>query len=129
MRREARVLGALSGSGVPHPGLIAACADENVLGAAFYLMEPIDGFNAMAGMPALHAGSAQTRREMGFAMVDGILALGRVDHVAAGLSGLSAVSAFNLARSFRKPDGMEPAPVPPAFTLSRGALAAVERRT
>ena len=46
MRREARVLAALKGSAVPHPGLIAACEDEKVLGAAFYLMEPVDGYNA-----------------------------------------------------------------------------------
>src|SRR5580765_6894009 len=44
MRREARVLAALAGSAVPHPGLIAAEATTDVLGAAFYLMEPIDGF-------------------------------------------------------------------------------------
>jgi aminoglycoside phosphotransferase (APT) family kinase protein len=44
MRREARVLGALAGSRVPHPALIAAEAATDVIGAAFYLMEPIDGF-------------------------------------------------------------------------------------
>ena len=80
MRREARVLGALAGSDVPHPGLIAGCPDEDVLGAAFYLMEPIDGFNATVGLPPLHAGSPQVRREMGLSLVDGIAALGRVDH-------------------------------------------------
>ena len=56
MRREARVLGALAGSEVPHPGLIAACGDEALLGAAFYLMEPVDGFNASVGLPPLHDG-------------------------------------------------------------------------
>ena len=49
MRREARVLAALAGTDVPHPGLIAACPDEGLLGAAFYLMEPVDGFNAGNG--------------------------------------------------------------------------------
>src|SRR5215475_12181726 len=39
MRREARVLAALAGSDVPHPALIAAEGDVDVLGAAFYLME------------------------------------------------------------------------------------------
>ncbi|WP_234484961.1 phosphotransferase family protein [Noviherbaspirillum pedocola] len=86
IRREARILGALAGTGVPHPGLIAACTSEAVLGTAFYLMEPIDGFNATMGLPALHAGDPAMRREMGFAMVDAILALGRVDHVAVGLA-------------------------------------------
>src|SRR5678816_1247885 len=37
MRREARVLGALRDTDVPHPRLIAACGDVEVLGAAFYL--------------------------------------------------------------------------------------------
>jgi len=88
MRREARVLGALKGSDVPHPGLIAACPDEEVLGAAFYLMEPVDGFNATVGLPPLHAGDAKIRHRMGLAIADGAAALGRVDHVAAGLSDL-----------------------------------------
>ena len=39
MRRESRVLAALAGSDVPHPALIAAEPDIDVLGAAFYLME------------------------------------------------------------------------------------------
>ncbi len=38
MRREARVLAALEGTDVPHPGLISACPDEALIGAAFYLM-------------------------------------------------------------------------------------------
>lgn len=87
MRREARVLGALAGSEVPHPALIAVCPEEDVLGAAFYLMEPIDGFQAPIGLPALHAGSAAIRHRMGLSMVDGIAALGRVDYRAVGLEG------------------------------------------
>jgi aminoglycoside phosphotransferase (APT) family kinase protein len=47
-RREARVLGALAGSDVPHPGLIAACSSTDAIGAAFYLMEPVAGFSAMS---------------------------------------------------------------------------------
>jgi aminoglycoside phosphotransferase (APT) family kinase protein len=86
MRREARVLGALADTDVPHPRMIAACGDEAVLGAAFYLMEPIKGFNVTVGMPALHAGDPAIRREMGFALVDGIARLGRVDHVSVGLA-------------------------------------------
>jgi aminoglycoside phosphotransferase (APT) family kinase protein len=87
MRREARVLGGLRESGVPHPRLIAACGDESVIGAAFYLMEPVDGFNAGVGLPPLHAGSPKIRHAMGLAMVDGIARLGNVDWQAAGLEG------------------------------------------
>ena len=94
MRREARVLGALATSDVPHPRLIAGCPEEDVLGAAFYLMEPIDGFNPTVGLPPLHAGDPAVRRQMGFALIDGIAALGRVDHVAAGLSDLGRADNF-----------------------------------
>ena len=85
MRREARVLAALAGSAVPHPGLIASCPETDVLGAAFYLMEPIEGFNPAAGLPEPHRSDPAMRRAMGFSMVDAIAALGTVDHVAVGL--------------------------------------------
>ncbi|MGV9800765.1 phosphotransferase family protein [Mycobacterium sp. NPDC003449] len=45
MLREIAVLRTLAGSGVPHPGFIAGCADLDVLGVVFYLMEEVDGFN------------------------------------------------------------------------------------
>ncbi|HAY06208.1 MAG TPA: phosphotransferase family protein [Hyphomonas sp.] len=88
MRREARVLAALKGTPVPHPGLIAACEDESVLGAAFYLMDPIDGYNATTGLPEPFASSPQLRHQMGLSLVDGIAALGAQDYVALGLTGL-----------------------------------------
>ncbi len=93
MRREARVLGAIADSGVPHPKLIAACPEEDVIGVSFYLMEPIDGFNPTTGLPDLHASDPAIRRQMGFEMVDGIVKLGNVDYLAVGLEG------------FGKPDG------------------------
>ncbi|MEZ5243891.1 MAG: phosphotransferase family protein [Acidimicrobiales bacterium] len=93
MRREARVLAGLAGSDVPHPALIAAEPDESVLGAAFYLMEPVDGFTPTTGLPALHAADPSIRRGMGFALVDAASALGRIDHVDVGLA------------DFGKPDG------------------------
>ena len=87
MRREARVLGAIRDTGVPHPRLIAACPDENVIGAAFYLMEPIDGFNPTTGLPELHRNDPAVRHAMGLEMVDAAAALGAVDYLAVGLEG------------------------------------------
>lgn len=87
MRREARVLAALAGSAVPHPGLIAACPNEDVLGAAFYLMRPVDGFNAATGLPALHCADAAIRHRMGLAMVEAIAGLGALDYREVGLEG------------------------------------------
>ena len=79
---------------MPHPGLIAAESDESVLGAAFYLMEPIDGFVAPSGLPDLHASDPAVRREMGFAFADAAAALGSVDHEAVGLADFGRPEGF-----------------------------------
>jgi aminoglycoside phosphotransferase (APT) family kinase protein len=93
--RETRVLGALAGTDVPHPRLIASCADPSVLGdAVFYLMEPIDGFNASVGLPELHSDSPEVRHEMGLQIVDALAKLGAVDHVTAGLSDFGKPEGF-----------------------------------
>lgn len=94
MRREARVLAALAGSDVPHPGLIRACGDTDVLGAAFYLMEPIDGFNPTRGLPEPHRSDPAIRRAMGFELVDAIAALGAIDHRAVGLDDFGRPEGF-----------------------------------
>lgn len=94
MRREARILAALAGTDVPHARLIAACEDDAVLGGAFYLMEPVEGFNVGMGMPEPHASQPAMRRAMGFALIDGLAALRRVDPVAAGLSDLGHLDGF-----------------------------------
>lgn len=94
MRREARLLAALAGSDVPHPGFIAACNDETVLGAVFYLMAPVDGFNPVAGMPSLHAESCEIQHRMGLALVEGIAALGALDFKAIGLEGFGKPDNF-----------------------------------
>ena len=99
--RETRVLRALAGTDVPHPALIAVCEDTSVLGdAVFYLMEPIDGFNAGSGLPTLHAADASVRHEMGLSMADAVARLGALDHVAVGLA------------DFGKPDGFLERQVP-----------------
>jgi aminoglycoside phosphotransferase (APT) family kinase protein len=88
MRREARVLGALAGSDVPHPALITRCDDIAPLGAACYLMEPVEGFNPTLGLPAPHRSDLAMQRAMGCAMADGLLALGRIDPDSCGLGDL-----------------------------------------
>jgi len=101
IRRECRVLRSLGETAVPHPALIAACDDESVLdGAVFYLMEPIDGFNASIALPPRHAGDAAIRHAMGLRLVDALATLSEVDHVAVGLG------------DFGKPDGFLERQVP-----------------
>lgn len=85
MMREARMLAALADSDVPHPRLIGACDDPAVLGASFYLMAAVDGFNATQGLPQTHHDPA-LQHQMGLALIDPIVALGKVDYPAAGLA-------------------------------------------
>lgn len=94
MRREARVLAALAGSDVPHPALIASCADVDVLGAAFFLMEPVDGRNPTLGLPETWGEDRAARRAFGLSMADALAAVGAVDHVAVGLGDLGRADGF-----------------------------------
>ncbi|MGE0830191.1 MAG: phosphotransferase family protein [Hyphomonadaceae bacterium] len=94
MQREARVLAAIADSGTPHPRLIAHCADIDVLGAQFYLMQPIDGFNAARELPPLHANNADVQHAMGLSLIDALVALRSVDIVAAGLSDFGKPEGF-----------------------------------
>ncbi|WP_062992367.1 phosphotransferase family protein [Nocardia anaemiae] len=100
IRREARLLGALDGTGVRAPKVIAACPDESVLGAVFYLMEPIIGFNPQNELPQLHAGDPEIRRQMGLSAVEAIARLGSLDYQALGL------------QDYGKPDGFLERQVP-----------------
>ncbi|MGV9679772.1 phosphotransferase family protein [Nocardia sp. NPDC003482] len=94
IRRESRLLGALDGTGVRAPRVIAACPDESVLGAVFYLMEPIHGFNPQTELPALHAGDPEVRRQMGLSAVEAIARLGMLDYQALGLADYGKPAGF-----------------------------------
>ncbi len=85
IRREARLLAALASTDVPAPTLIAACPDETVMGAVFYLMEPIDGFSPATTLPELYRNDPNAVREMGLAAARGLAQLGAVDYEAVGL--------------------------------------------
>ena len=85
MQREGTVLSALAGSNVPHPGFIAGCWDKSPLGAYFFLMEPIDGFNIHNGLSDKMVARSESQRRMGYSYVEAIAALGRVDYLKVGL--------------------------------------------
>jgi aminoglycoside phosphotransferase (APT) family kinase protein len=87
MRREMRVLTALAGSDVPHPRVLATCPDGEPLGgAAFYLMEPVEGFTATEPLPPAVASDVELRRSLAFSAVDAAVLLHAVDHRAVGLA-------------------------------------------
>jgi len=96
MLREYRVLEALNGTDVPHPEAYAACGDDEVIGASFYLMSLVDGWSPMNmgdTWPAPFDTDLDARYGLGIQLVDGIARLARVDWKARGLEG------------FGKPDG------------------------
>ncbi|WP_225728844.1 MULTISPECIES: phosphotransferase family protein [unclassified Nocardia] len=92
--REAKVLGALTGTDVLAPRVIAACLDESVIGAVFYLMEPINGFNPQNELPELYASDPEARRQMGLSAVEAIARLGAVDYSAIGLADFGKPEGF-----------------------------------
>jgi aminoglycoside phosphotransferase (APT) family kinase protein len=94
MQREARILAALADTDVPHPRLIASCGSANVLGAPFYVMARIEGFNPALGLPHRFAEDAAARRRMGFALVEGAAAMARVDVQARCISDLGKAEGF-----------------------------------
>ena len=95
LRREIRMLGALRETEVACPRIVAACVDEDVLGGAvFYLMEPVEGFNATVSLPDLHTGDAQIRHAMGPAAVDALTTLHAVDHEKVGLGDFGKPQGF-----------------------------------
>jgi aminoglycoside phosphotransferase (APT) family kinase protein len=63
-------------------------------GAVFYLMEPIDGFNATTELPALHLADANMRHEMGLQSAEALARLARLDPYAVGLQGFGKPEGF-----------------------------------
>ena len=90
MRREARVLAALAGSNVPHPRLIAVCPDEKVLGAAFYLMEAIEGFNPVDRVPDTFIENPVAHHEFGMGIAAGAASIALLDVQFIGLEDLGS---------------------------------------
>jgi aminoglycoside phosphotransferase (APT) family kinase protein len=79
IRREVAVLTALDSTPVPHPKVLASCLDPTILGAAFYLMEKIEGFNVSVGIPEPQRSATDMRRAMAYSVIDTLGALSKVD--------------------------------------------------
>jgi aminoglycoside phosphotransferase (APT) family kinase protein len=86
--REFRVMSALAGasSPVPVPQPLALCEDRTVIGAPFYLMEPVEGEVVRSEIPSALS-SPEDRRRMGEELVRTLKALQTVDYRAVGLEG------------------------------------------
>lgn len=92
MDREYRVLGSLWGGPVPVPRPIALCDDPEVFGAAFLVMEEVDGVPITDRLPAGYPDGAVAT--LGEAMVDVLADLHGIDWRAAGLEGFGRPEGF-----------------------------------
>ncbi|CAN5540856.1 phosphotransferase [soil metagenome] len=81
--REYRVIAGLHTTGFPVPKPYGLCEDTEVLGAAFYVMEMIEGRTIWDG--SMPGATAPDRRAHYGAMVDTLAALHNLDYAAAGL--------------------------------------------
>jgi aminoglycoside phosphotransferase (APT) family kinase protein len=98
LRREMQVLSALAGTDVPHPGYVAGCTDESVLGGVvFYLMEAVEGDNPGTGVGEPYRSDPAARHAAGLDTAAALARLASVDHEAVGLGGVGRPEGF-LAR-------------------------------
>lgn len=96
LRREIRILESLAATDVPHPRLIAACDDKDVLGdSVFYLMQPVHGLNVVNELGTAHRESAAVRHQMGLCMVDALATLHAADPDRIGLGDLGRPEGFH----------------------------------
>lgn len=88
MDREYRVLSKLHAIYATAPEVLLFCDDLSVLGAPFYLMEPIEGLILRNCVPAGIDFSPPIARALSESFLDNLVALHHVDFAAAGLADL-----------------------------------------
>jgi aminoglycoside phosphotransferase (APT) family kinase protein len=95
MAREFRLLDAFSHgrADVPVPRPIALCTDREIIGAPFYLMDPVDGVVVRDRVPPPLDADAGAPRACAFALIDALAGIHAFDWKDGGLDG------------FGKPDG------------------------
>ncbi|HVL90024.1 MAG TPA: phosphotransferase family protein [Actinomycetota bacterium] len=100
--REYRVMSALHShdAPVPVPPPVALCTDTGVIGAPFYLMEPVNGLVVRTELPEALS-SMDDRARMARALVDTLVALQSIDYRAAGLEGFGKPEGY-LERQLRR---------------------------
>jgi aminoglycoside phosphotransferase (APT) family kinase protein len=88
MGREFRVLSKLHSVYAPAPEVLLYCDDDSILGAPFYMMEPIHGIILRRDMPRGLDFPAEKARRLSESFVENLVRLHQVDYVTAGLSDL-----------------------------------------
>ncbi|MGV0798536.1 phosphotransferase family protein [Mycolicibacterium elephantis] len=94
MLREIAALRTLAGTNVPHPGFIAGCADLDVLGVVFYLMEEVDGFNPGSEVDEAYVRDPKMRHQVGLSYAASLAQLGNVAWEGSPLAELKRPGSF-----------------------------------
>ena len=100
MSREFRVLAKLHAVYPPAPEVLAFCDDESVLGAPFYVMQPIHGIILRKNFPPGINLAPEKARQLNESLIDNLIRLHQVDYAAAGLADLGKPEGY-LARQVR----------------------------
>lgn len=98
--REARLMAAVAPFGVPVPGVITTCANEEVDGAPFYAMELVDGV-VVDTVAVLADLDPNARVRLSYDLVDLLATVQAVDLDAAGLADLRRPRPY-LERTLRR---------------------------
>ncbi len=102
--REAQLLKALQDTPVRVPRVLAVCAEEQVIGCPFYVMEYVPGEVIVAQVPdALD--SPTERRRIAEELIDALVEIHAVDWRAVGLEGFGKPSGY-LQRQVRRFSGL-----------------------
>ena len=88
MGREYRVLAKLHVAYAPAPEVLLYCDDLSILGAPFYVMQPIRGVILRRALPPGMDFPAETARRLSEAFVDNLATLHGLDYSAIGLADL-----------------------------------------
>jgi len=88
MGREFRVLSKLHAAYSPAPEVLVYCEDDSILGAPFYLMEPVRGIILRRELPAGTTFLPETMRRLSESFIDNLARLHTLDYAAIGLADL-----------------------------------------
>jgi aminoglycoside phosphotransferase (APT) family kinase protein len=97
MMREYRIIEALADTDVPHTRALGRSDDADVIGAAFYLMEFVDGWSPISEpqWPEPFFSDLDERPGLAYELVDAIARLSKVDWKSKGLDGLGRPDGFH----------------------------------
>src|SRR5258708_7734938 len=88
MSREFRVLSKLHSVYAPAPEVLFYCDDDSVIGAPFYVMEPIHGMILLRHIPVVLYFAGRRPRRLRELFIEILMRLRGVDYVVVGLSEL-----------------------------------------